>query len=53
MSGTDDGSSGPTVVQANWLKDVNRNLIITLLAVTVPLVLLLVATLFAATLPKP
>lgn len=52
LSGT-DGGAGPMVVQANWLKHTNRNLIITLLAVIGPLILLLVGTLFAATLPKP
>lgn len=41
------------VVQASWLNHSNRNLIITLMAVTVPLILLLVGTLFGAMLPKP
>jgi putative membrane-bound dehydrogenase-like protein len=41
------------VTQASWLSHSNRNLVITLLLVTGPLILLLVGTLFGATLPKP
>lgn len=43
---------GIKVVQASWLNHSGRNLIITLVAVTVPLIMLLVGTLFVATLPK-
>lgn len=53
MSGSTKQGAGPIVSQANWLKHSNRNLVITLVAVTIPLILLLVGTLFGATLPKP
>ena len=54
----DDGGEkmvvpGIKIVQASWLNHSGRNLIITLMAVTGPLILLLVGTLFGATLPKP
>ncbi|MFK7788583.1 MAG: PVC-type heme-binding CxxCH protein [Phycisphaeraceae bacterium] len=41
------------VAMASWLNHSNRNLVITLMAVTGPLILLLVGTLFGAMLPKP
>lgn len=53
-----DGGEAPpalkvAVTQVNWLNHSGRNLIITLMAVTVPLIVLLVVTLFGAMLPKP
>ena len=41
------------VAMASWLKHTNRNLVITLLLVTGPLILLLVGTMFGAMMPKP
>lgn len=41
------------ITQASWLKNTNANLVITLVAVTVPLIMLLVGTLFGSMLPKP
>lgn len=53
-----DGGVAPpapkaVVAQASWLNHSGRNLIITLMAVTGPLIALLVVTLFGAMLPKP
>ena len=53
-----DGGVAPPVPKTNvavaaWLDHSNRNLVITLMAVTGPLILLLVVTLFGELLPKP
>ncbi|MEO0474777.1 MAG: PVC-type heme-binding CxxCH protein [Planctomycetota bacterium] len=57
INSADGGTAPPKakvdVVMASWLNHSSRNLVITLIAVTGPLILLLVGTLFAATLPKP